>query len=296
VDGKVVKSSTGQDSESMDWTNWNVHDLLGKTAHIELSDQNSSGFGHILADQFTLANEPALSTIERAHWVDFGKDNYAAVTYNNVPGGKRIMIGWMNNWQYGGSIPTSPWRSAMTVPRELKLQVVNDKLQLVQKPVDQLNELREGPTVHLENIKVPEGTTPLSVRSKAAVINATFEASSAKTYGLKLRTGNSQETVVGYDSTTGEVYIDRTRSGDVNFSSDFPGIQRAPLAIKHGKLKLKILVDWSSIEVFAEDGKVVLTDQIFPDPRSDGMSVFATNGTAHLQSFTVNQLRSAWND
>ncbi|GAA3314463.1 hypothetical protein GCM10020331_007020 [Ectobacillus funiculus] len=119
---KVVKSSTGQDSESLDWTHWNVHDLLGKTAHIEISDQNTSGWGHILADQFTMANEPALSALERAHWVDFGKDNYAAVTYDNAPGGKRIMIGWMNNWQYAGSIPTSPWRSAMTVPRELKLQ------------------------------------------------------------------------------------------------------------------------------------------------------------------------------
>ena len=296
VDGKVVKSSTGQDSESLDWTHWNVHDLLGKTAHIEISDQNTSGWGHILTDQFTMANEPALSALERAHWVDFGKDNYAAVTYNHAPGGKRIMIGWMNNWQYAGSIPTSPWRSAMTVPRELKLQEENGKLQLVQKPVNQLNELRQGPTVHLENFKVSEGTTPLLAKGKAVEINAIFEASSAKTYGLKLRTGNGQETVVGYDSATGEVYIDRTRSGDVNFSSDFPGIQRAPLAINNGKLNLKILVDWSSIEVFAEDGKVVLTDQIFPDPSSDGMAVFATEGTAHLRSFTVNQLRSAWND
>ncbi|MGZ4159177.1 MAG: GH32 C-terminal domain-containing protein [Neobacillus sp.] len=111
-----------------------------------------------------------------------------------------------------------------------------------------------------------------------------------------MQTGNGQETVVGYDSTTGEVYIDRTQSGNVNFSSDFAGIQRAPLAINNGKLKLKILVDWSSIEVFAEDGKVVLTDQIFPDPSSAGMSMFASGGTAHLESLTVNHLRSAWND
>ncbi|WP_144567284.1 glycoside hydrolase family 32 protein [Neobacillus bataviensis] len=296
VNGQVVRSATGQDSESLDWTHWNVHNLLGKTAHIEISDQNTSGWGHILADQFTMADEPAHSNVERAHWVDYGKDNYAAVTYNDAPGGKRIMIGWMNNWQYGGDIPTSPWRSAMTVPRELKLQETNGKLQLVQMPVKQLNELREGPTVHFENIKIPEGTTPLSAKGKAVEINATFLAGSAKNYGLKLRTGNGQETEVGYDSTTEEVYIDRTQSGDVNFSSDFPGIQRAPLAIKDGKLKLKILVDWSSIEVFAEDGEVVLTDQIFPDPSSDGMAVFATGGTAHLQSFTVNQLRSVWND
>ena len=71
----------------------------------------------MLADQFTFANAPAQSATQRAHWLDYGRDFYAGVTFNNVPNSRRIMIAWMNNWQYAGSIPTDPWRSAMSVPR-----------------------------------------------------------------------------------------------------------------------------------------------------------------------------------
>ncbi|RYL93840.1 glycoside hydrolase family 32 protein [Sporolactobacillus sp. THM7-4] len=296
VNGEVQRQSTGQNSENLDWTNWNVHDFIGKTARIEISDNGTGGWGHILADQFTLANKPAVSSSQRAHWVDFGTDNYAVNTFNHVPGNKRIMIGWMNNWQYGESIPTSPWRSAMTVPRELKLQENNGQLQLVQKPIKQLNELRRGRTVHLENFKIPDRTITLPARGSSLNINAVFASGTAKTYGLKIRTGEGQETIIGYDKKAGEVYIDRTNSGNVGFSPDFPGIQRAPLTESNGKIKLKILVDWSSVEVFAMNGKVVLTDQIFPDPGSNGIAAFANDGTADLLSLTVNPMQSAWGD
>ncbi|WP_239984761.1 glycoside hydrolase family 32 protein [Sporolactobacillus pectinivorans] len=295
VDGQVVRSSTGQNSENLDWTNWNVHDLIGKKAQIVISDNATGGWGHILADQFTLADAPALSSIQRAHWIDYGADDYAVSTYNNAPGGKRIMIGWMNNWNYGQSIPTSPWRSAMTIPKELTLRDVNGTLVLAQKPVQQLNELR-GSASHLENLKINSGTTALPMKGEAYKLVATFKAGSAKSFGLNLRTGSDQKTTVGYDSTTGEVYIDRTGSGSVGFSSDFPSVQSAPLTVNHnGKVTFTILVDWSSVELFANDGTVLLTDQIFPDPSSNGMSAFSTGGATDLQSLTVNQLRSAWN-
>ena len=84
----------------------------------------------MLADQFTFANAPAQSATQRAHWLDYGRDFYAGVTFNNVPKNRRIMIAWMNNWQYAGSIPTDPWRSAMSVPRDLGLQTVGDDVRL----------------------------------------------------------------------------------------------------------------------------------------------------------------------
>ena len=295
VDGKVVRAATGEDSENLDWASWDLSDLIGKQAQIQVVDNNTGGWGHILADDFTLSDTAAQSAIQRAHWVDFGKDNYAAVTYNNAPGGKRIMIGWMNNWNYGGSIPTSPWRSAMTVPRELALRTVNGTAQLFQKPVDQLNELRTGPALNRQNMGIPQGTTALPLKGKAEDITATFNAGTATSYGLKVRTGAGQETLVGYDAAKGEVYIDRTKSGDVSFDGDFPGVQRAPLAAVNGTVTLHILVDWSSVEVFAQDGQIVLTDQIFPDAASDGLAVYANGGSATLQSLHVNQMQSAWN-
>jgi levanase len=71
-------------------------------------------------------------------------------------------------------------------------------------------------------------------------------------------------------------------------------VQRAPLAARNGRVRLHVLVDWSSVEVFTDRGRVTITDQIFPDPSSDGLAVFASGGTARLQSLHIWHLRSAW--
>jgi hypothetical protein len=91
-----------------------------------------------------------------------------------------------------------------------------------------------------------------------------FNLETADNFGLKVRTGNGEETVIGYDVAASELYVDRTRSGNVSFSRDFPGVQRAPLTASDGEVRLRILVDWSSVEVFTDAGHRVITDQIFP--------------------------------
>ncbi len=295
VNGQVVRSATGNNSPGLDWANWNVSDLQGQQAQVQIVDQNSGGdWAHTIADNFEQADAAATSAVQRAHWLDYGADDYAAVTFNDVPGGKRIMIGWMNNWLYGQSIPTSPWRSAMTVPRQLTLRVVQGALRIVQSPVRQLKELRSGPVTHLKHRRIPRGTTALPARGKALWIDVTLQPGTATTYGLKVRTGNGQQTVIGYDRTAGQLYVDRTRSGNVAFDPAFPSVQRAPLPTTKGVVHLTLLVDWSSVEVFAEGGRVLMTDQVFPDPTSTGIAAFATGGTASLQSITVSHMRSIW--
>ena len=295
VDGEVVRSTAGKESEALDWASWDVRALKGKQARIQIVDRNSGGWGHILADQFTFSDAAAQSSEQRAHWLDYGKDYYAAVTYNDEPDGRRIAIGWMSNWNYANATPTSPWRSAMAVPRELGLQTIDGRTQLVSEPVRELRTLRSWwPSYQQRNRTIPQGTTTLPARGKALEIDADLRLAGAKRAGLKVRTGNGQETIIGYDAESAEVYVDRTRSGESGFSRDFPGIQRAPLAARNGKVHLHILVDWSSVEVFADKGQTVITDQIFPAADSDGVQLFAEGGNARIDSLDIRPLRSSW--
>ena len=294
VDGDVVRTATGPNSERLDWSAWNLRDLVGETAQIQLVDRNTGGWGHILADHFTFADEPALSVLQRSSWMDYGKDFYAAVTWNDVPDGRRIAIAWMSNWNYAGAIPTSPWRSAMTVPRELALRTIDDRPQLVQRPVRELRSLRGRRSYGRHHLKLREGTRTLPVRGKSLEIKAVLRLDDAERAGLKVRTGGGEETVIGYDAEASELYVDRTRAGRSDFSRDFPGVQRAPLAARHSKVRLRILVDWSSVEVFADHGQTVITDQIFPAATSDGVELFAEGGSARVKSLKIRPLRSSW--
>ena len=259
---------------------------------MQISDQNTGGWGHINADQFTFTSAPALSSVQRAHWVDFGADFYAATTFNDVPGGRQILIGWMNNWNYAGAIPTSPWRSATSVPREMALQTINGKVQLTQKPVAQLQQLRTGKPVIAINTAI-RGTKPVGINGATLELDGTFSAGSARQFGVNVHTGDGEYTQIGYDTETNEIYIDRTKSGNVAFDPSFAGVHRAPLALRNGLLHLHILVDTSSVEVFADRGDVVLTDQIFPSASSNGVSLFANGGTAKLVAGVGWHLKSA---
>ena len=234
VDGQIVRTATGSDSETLDWVGWDLRDLEGERARIQIIDNNTGGWGHVLADQFTFANAPAQSATQRAHWLDYGRDFYAGVTFNNVPKNRRIMIAWMNNWQYAGSIPTDPWRSAMSVPRDLGLQTVGDDVRLKSTPVRELQKLRQS-RYKLKSTRLVEGTTRLTnPRAKGDTVEviAKFRARNAEKFGLRVRTGNGQRTVIGYDVDRGGIYVDRTRSGDVSFSPSFPSVEFAPVKLK----------------------------------------------------------------
>ena len=296
VDGQVVRSATGSDSETLDWASFNLRPYLGKKAQIQLVDDNTGGWGHILADQFTTADAPALSVPQRASWADYGKDYYAAVSWENTPGSKRHMIGWMNNWDYAGATPTSTWRGAQSIPRQMALRTVDGRVRLTSEPVNSVKSLRQDPSATATAGTVTNTSKALigpAAEGKALDIEAAFSLKDAERFGLKVRTGTAgEETVIGYDTTTQELYVDRTHSGAVDFNSTFPGIQTAPLKAANGKIKMRILVDWSSVEVFGGDGEAVITDQIFPDPASQGVQVFAENGSVQLNKATVWHLDS----
>lgn len=296
VDHKVVRSATGMNSETMSWRYWDVAALQGKTAQIQIVDHNTGSWGHILVDHIVQSEAPKTT----ANWSDFGSDFYAASSWNNTPDHKRLWVGWMNNWNYANDVPTTPWRGAQTFIRELKLQSVHHKIQLTQTPIKAFDQLHQKILFHHQGpMTITPSDTSLSdhqVEAQLFEIEATLDPVGADTLGFKIRSnGHGQVTLVGYDALAGTVFIDRTKSGDDQFSPSFATRHYAPVALgENGKLNLRIIVDTSSVTVFADQGEVVLTDLIFPDASSVGMNMFSEGGNASIEGLTIWKLRSIW--
>jgi len=218
-------------------------------------------------------------------WADHGKDFYASLSWSGMPlsDPRRIWIGWMSNWQYANQDPTSPWRGMLTVPRALRLKAVPEGLRLLQEPVEELRTLR-GARVVVEPRSI-SGSAALDVSGDALEIQAEFAPASATAVGLSVRKGKGEETRIGYDVKAGEIFVDRRRSGSVAVHPDFAGRHAARLATQDGRIRIHILVDRSSVEVFAGGGEAVITDRIFPSPASQGVELWSEGGTASLASF-----------
>lgn len=233
------------------------------------------------------------------HWVDYGPDFYAAIPWNNVPDadGRALWLAWMNNWNYAENIPTSPWRSAQTLPRSVQIRTIDGAPRLIQTPVRELQQLRTDHQT-LTDRPVAPGTTGLGadgISGRSLELVAEFAPEEAETVGLLIREGTNEHTVVGYDAASDSVFVDRRNSGSVNFHEGFASRDAAPLSPQDdGLVTLHVFVDRSSVEVFANDGARTLTHRIFPSPESDGVSLVAEGGTARLARLDAWSLRSIW--
>jgi fructan beta-fructosidase len=232
-----------------------------------------------------------------ALWADWGKDFYATNAWNDVPpgDGRRVWIGWFSNWQYANAEPTVLWRGAQSIPRTLRLRRYADGLRLVQQPVRELEGLRHE-KLRMENASVAEANQKIRDRgAKGEVyeIEASLRPGPTGEIGFRLRKSKDAETLVGFDAVHGEVYIDRTHSGEISFSKDFPGRFSARVEPK-ARVKLHIFVDRSSVEVFVNDGERVLSDRIYPPPGSDGIELYGKGPGAKVVSLTIWESASIW--
>ena len=238
---------------------------------------------------------------------DHGRDYYAAMSFFGAPDGRRIMIGWMSNWDYAFSAPTGRWNGQLSIPRELKLvDVPGAGLRLSQAPVVEEESLRAS-TWQASDITV----TPASANPLAAASGRSFEIEAevglpsvggAASFAFGLRKGSgstgAQETSVKYDAGAGTVTVDRGSSGREDFTRYFAGSSAdnasAPWSTSvvgsERRVKLRVLVDSSSVEVFGGDGTASISSLVFPDPSSTGLSFAATGGAARLVSVKVHQL------
>lgn len=212
-------------------------------------------------------------------WLDHGADYYAAVTFNNLPGDRQVQIGWLGNWDYANSTPTSPWRGAQSIPRELTLTDVAGRPTLVQKPVVELNKILGKPGV--QSVTGLTGQRTLGLRGTALDLDVTLTPHGTSDTGVVVRQGGAEGTRIGWSD--GQIYVDRTDSGEDSFSPAFPRTQRVQVPLVDGQLRLRILVDRSSVEVFTRDGRVAITNLIYPDLSSDRIAAYSVGGTADVK-------------
>lgn len=225
------------------------------------------------------------SAQDGVQWLDHGADFYAGVTWNGAPDGRRLLVGWMNNWLYGQQVPTSPWRSAQSVPRELALRTIDGQARLVQRPLAEFTRLRSAQLVNVPAQKA-EGT--VKAAGDVFEIELRLQPGSAVRSGIRVH----GQTEIGYDREQGVLYLDRSRAGQGGFHPQFAARHAARVALRDGQLPLRLLVDRGSVTVFAGDGEVVLTDQVFP--AGQGMSLFGEGGDARVHDFKVWSIQSIW--
>jgi fructan beta-fructosidase len=249
---------------------WECPDLLscnhfGKTIWVLLVSMNPGGPNGGSATQYIVGDfdghtfKPYSTDIK---WMDYGPDNYAGVTFSNV-GDRNILIGWMSNWNYANVVPTEKWRSAMTVPRELSLvkQEVYSKVNPSTNSNLLTNEflLLSTPVKELKNafaeISSTENIIPNRIDLKDMKVTD-FEIILSNTFNEKL--------VVGYHADKKQFYIDRTNAGVSSFNQGFAAVAVAPRLSYAMNMDLSILLDKTSIELFADGGRSVMTALFFP--------------------------------
>lgn len=194
--------------------------------------------GQFDGHKFICEDEPG-----ETKWMDYGKDHYATVTFDNAPDGRRVAIAWMSNWQYANQVPTMQYRSANSIVRDLGLFEYKGETYCSVMPAKEMDAVR--------------GTRTASPTDACEIV-VTLKGDAQ----ITLRNGKGEKVVMTYDDTEETFDMDRRRSGNVSFSDAFPVVTSTPT---YGKVRqLRIFVDRSSIEAFDADGKMVMTNLVFP--------------------------------
>ena len=225
-------------------------------------------------------------------WLDYGPDEYAGVTWDNT-GDRRIFLGWMSNWLYAAQVPTTAWRSAMTIPRELRLIDYKGRLLVASAPTNELNRIG-GKTTLYNNISLKN---PFDLQSRLVNLSGQcilkIETNTPESFSAELSNGKNENVTIGYDKKTNQYYIDRTRSGIVNFNEDFGSRSIAPRLSASKTIQLTLVVDKASVEVFADGGSTVMTGIFFPTETLNRISIRSAQNLV-LKSLSYTPLKSIW--
>ena len=194
--------------------------------------------GQFDGHKFTCESMPKVTK-----WMDYGKDHYATVSFYNAPENRRVVLAWMSNWQYANQVPTKQYRSGNSIPRDLGLFTCGEETYVSVVPSQEMLALRG------EKIKKPTEACEIIVDMKSQT-------------DIILSNAKGEQVTMKYDASKQTFTMDRTKSGDVSFSEAFPCETVAPT---YGTIKqLRIFIDRCSIEAFDAEGKMAMTNLVFP--------------------------------
>lgn len=230
----------------------------------------------------------AFSVNQRVH-ADHGFDFYGGQTWANTPERPGLLLSWMNNWEYADQLPDTGWQGAQSIPREVTLVETDGGIELRQHPAEEVTSIRGRKLASLSNERITPDYDPLAssdVAGQTIEIQASIAPGGAEWVELAVRESAPERTKVVYDVSERELIVDRGQSGAF-FGPDRYAIETGPLPLVDGSIELRVLVDRSSIEVFANDGRYTNTNLIFPEPTSTGVSLTTRGGSAELRELTA---------
>lgn len=225
-------------------------------------------------------------------WLDWGKDNYATVTWSNAPAGRCIALGWMSNWQYANNVPTTQYRSANTLARDLTLYRAGGELYLKSKPSPEIKKARaEEKKISTFEVKGNYEVASLLADNKGAYeIEMTIENKGTSKIDFSLMNEKGEKVAMYYDVVRKQFVMDRSASGIVGFSRDFPAVTVAPVR-NTDQIHLRLFIDRSSVEAFGEDGDYVMTNLVFPAEPYNRMVFSSDKGSYIVKSMNVYRLQ-----
>jgi fructan beta-fructosidase len=231
------------------------------------------------------------SDYDQSFFVDHGQDIYALQSWSNLPDEREIWLGWMNNIGYMSKIPTTGWRGMMSIPRELFLKDDGERIKLVQKPVKELQELREE-FYSAENIQL-KNSKKINLSEQSFEIKAELDFNQAEEVVFALHKSKEQESLLKLNRKENKIIIDLNKSGNTDFDETFLLEKEIEYNFKE-KVEVNIFADRSSLEVFIDGGEVSITNLVFPEETAEEIEIRSAEGQADIKILEVFKLNSIW--
>ncbi len=282
---------------------WECPDLVsldynGKTKWVLLVSINPGGPNGGSATQYFIGDFDGKTfradALPYPLWMDYGRDNYAGVTWSNIPenDGRKIFMGWMSNWDYANNVPTKNFRSAMTVARELKIANNGKHLVVSNYPVSETKTLRALESAKKDVVVEKEVVlSNLLDKNKGTYeIEMTLKPQNAGIFGFILQNSKNEELEFRFDMTTGFFSIHRHKSGLVDFEGRFAAGMNAPL-VKKDAYKVRVLVDKASAEIFINEGELALTSIFFPTEVMNKLKFYTKEGKFSAEHIKIYQIK-----